>query len=175
MFCSETLTEWDPKWFRLFVSDVSNDCTEKVLTEAFSKYKTFQKAKVIKDRLSNKVRSLSILVTLACFARARTYLCLLPPRLPSLPLFLSFALTALFPLCFALIQSKYAFLAFSDPEDFLLAWKQMDGKYVGNRPIRLSKATTQVRSVEIGNRKAKMFDKAAGKGGVGVGARGRVL
>ncbi|KAL7413014.1 hypothetical protein BDY24DRAFT_334162, partial [Mrakia frigida] len=110
MWDDETLTEWDPKWFRLFVSDVSNDCTEKVLTEAFSKYKTFQKAKVIKDRLSNK--------------------------------------------------SKYAFLAFSDPEDFLLAWKQMDGKYVGNRPIRLSKATTAVRSVEIGTKKAKMFDKA---------------
>jgi RNA recognition motif-containing protein len=54
---SPSLTEWDPKWFRLFVSDVSNDCTEKVLTEAFSKYPSFKKTKVIKDRLSNKVRS----------------------------------------------------------------------------------------------------------------------
>jgi hypothetical protein len=36
---------------------VSNDCTEKVLTEAFSKYPSFKKTKVIKDRLSNKVRS----------------------------------------------------------------------------------------------------------------------
>lgn len=53
---SPTLAEWDPKWFRLFVSDVSNDCTEKVLIEAFSKYPSFQKARVIKDRLSNKVR-----------------------------------------------------------------------------------------------------------------------
>lgn len=52
---SPTLAEWDPKWFRLFVSDVSNDCTEKVLIEAFSKYPSFQKARVIKDRLSNKV------------------------------------------------------------------------------------------------------------------------
>lgn len=50
----------------------------------------------------------------------------------------------------------------------------MDGKYVGNRPIRLSKATTNVRSVEIGNRKAKMFDKA-GRAGIGLGERGRVL
>ena len=55
MWDDESLIEWDPKWFRLFVSDVSNDCTEKVLTEAFSKYKSFQKTKVIKDRLSNKV------------------------------------------------------------------------------------------------------------------------
>lgn len=55
LFKSPTLAEWDPKWFRLFVSDVSNDCTEKVLTEAFEKYKSFEKAKVVKDRLSNKV------------------------------------------------------------------------------------------------------------------------
>jgi hypothetical protein len=50
----------------------------------------------------------------------------------------------------------------------------MDGKYVGNRPIRLSKATTNVRAVEIGNRKAKAFDQAP-KGGIGLGERGRVL
>lgn len=49
----------------------------------------------------------------------------------------------------------------------------MDGKYVGNRPIRLSKATTNVRTVELGSRKAKVFDKA--KGGIGLGERGRVL
>lgn len=166
---SETLTEWDPKWFRLFVSDVSNDCTEKVLTEAFSKYKTFQKAKVIKDRLSNKVRSLS-------FSLFReTQLNSTPVLSTLLPLSLTNPLLPLPPPTLLFAQSKYAFLAFSDPEDFLLAWKQMDGKYVGNRPIRLSKATTAVRSVEIGTKKAKMFDKAAGKGGVGVGARGRVL
>jgi hypothetical protein len=53
----------------------------------------------------------------------------------------------------------------------------MDGKYVGNRPIRLSKATTNVRAVDIGNRKAKMFDKAKAKGagGIGLADRGRVL
>lgn len=58
LYISPTLTEWDPKWFRLFVSDVSNDCTEKVLTEAFEKYASFKKVKVVKDRLSNKVQSL---------------------------------------------------------------------------------------------------------------------
>jgi hypothetical protein len=36
-------------------------------------------------------------------------------------------------------QAKYGFIAFTDPEDFLKAWKEMDGKYVGNRPIKLSK------------------------------------
>jgi RNA recognition motif-containing protein len=26
------------------------------------------------------------------------------------------------------LQAKYGFVAFSDPEDFLKAWKEMDGK-----------------------------------------------
>lgn len=150
---SPTLVEWDPKWFRLFVSDVSNDCTEKVLTEAFSKYPSFKKTRVVKDRLSNKVCS-------SRRQRSLVYVCAPKLTSSSLPAPLS--------------QSKYAFLAFSDPEDFLLAWKQMDGKYVGNRPIRLSKATTNIRPVEIGNHKAKMFDQAP-KGGIGLGERGRVL
>ncbi len=33
----------------------------------------------------------------------------------------------------------YGFVAFADPEDFLKAWKEMDGKYVGSRPVRLKK------------------------------------
>jgi RNA recognition motif-containing protein len=37
------------------------------------------------------------------------------------------------------LKAKYGFIAFSDPEDFLKAWKENDGKYIGNRPIRLSK------------------------------------
>ncbi|KZT50659.1 RNA-binding domain-containing protein [Calocera cornea HHB12733] len=103
-----TLLEWDPKWFRLFVGDLSNDVSEDILSDAFRKYPTFTKARVIRDRLTEK--------------------------------------------------AKYGFVAFSDPEDFLKAWKEMDGKYVGNRPIKLKKADTQVRPVEIGARKSKALD-----------------
>jgi len=105
----QTLLEWDDKWFRLFVGDVSNDVTDEVLSNAFSKYPTFQKARVIRDKLSSK--------------------------------------------------AKYGFVAFSDPEDFLKAWKEMDGKYVGNRPIRLKKAENSIHSVEIGHNKAKQLAK----------------
>lgn len=65
-------------WFRLFVGDLSNDVSDDVLTNAFNKYTSFTKARVIRDRLSQK--------------------------------------------------AKYGFVAFSDPEDFLKAWKEMDGK-----------------------------------------------
>ncbi|KAI0268272.1 hypothetical protein BC834DRAFT_868682 [Gloeopeniophorella convolvens] len=105
----QTLLEWNPSWFRLFVGDLSNDVSDDVLSSAFDKYTSFQKARVIRDRLSQK--------------------------------------------------AKYGFVAFSDPEDFLKAWKEMDGKYVGNRPIKLKKAdNAAIRPVEIGHRKAKQLE-----------------
>ncbi|TFK75860.1 RNA-binding domain-containing protein [Pluteus cervinus] len=106
----QTLLEWNPSWFRLFVGDLSNDVSDDVLANAFNKYTSFQKARVIRDRLSQK--------------------------------------------------AKYGFVAFSDPEDFLKAWKEMDGKYVGNRPVKLKKADdVAIRPVEIGHRKAKKLEQ----------------
>ncbi|ORY35683.1 hypothetical protein BCR39DRAFT_511482 [Naematelia encephala] len=108
-----TLLDWDPKWYRLFVGDVSNDVNERTLNEAFSKYPTYCKCKVVKDRLS--------------------------------------------------LKSKYAFIAFKDPEDFLKAWKEMDGKYVGNRPIRLSKVQDDkygsIATTVVSGKKARELDK----------------
>lgn len=105
----QTLLEWNSSWFRLFVGDLSNDVSDDVLANAFSQYTSFQKARVIRDRLSGK--------------------------------------------------AKYGFVAFSDPEDFLKAWKEMDGKYVGNRPVKLKKADNNINPVEIGHRKAKQLEK----------------
>lgn len=51
----------------------------------------------------------------------------------------------------------YGFVAFADPEDFLKAWKEMDGKYIGSRPCRLKKAADVVNPVEIGARKDRML------------------
>lgn len=42
-------------WFRLFVGDLSNDVSDEVLANAFNKYTSFTKARVIRDRLSQKV------------------------------------------------------------------------------------------------------------------------
>ncbi|CAE6365045.1 putative RNA-binding protein C22E12,02 [Rhizoctonia solani AG-1 IB] len=105
----QTLLDWDASWSRLFVGDLSNDVSDDVLANAFNKYPSFQKAKVIRDRLSQK--------------------------------------------------AKFGFVAFSDPEDFLKAWKDMDGKYVGNRPVKLKRADAAIRPVEIGHRKARQLDK----------------
>ncbi|WVQ95142.1 hypothetical protein IAU59_002236 [Kwoniella sp. CBS 9459] len=108
-----TLVDWDANWYRLFVGDVSNDVNERTLDEAFNKYPSYCKCKVVRDRLS--------------------------------------------------LKAKYGFIAFKDPEDFLKAWKEMDGKYVGNRPIRLTKIKDDkygsIETVTVGNRKAKVLDK----------------
>ncbi|EOR00807.1 hypothetical protein E3P92_01268 [Wallemia ichthyophaga] len=58
-------------------------------------------------------------------------------------------------------KAKYAFIAFADPEDFLKAWKEYDGKYVGNRPITLSKSQTNIKANDIGYRKSN--DLRSGK------------
>lgn len=51
----------------------------------------------------------------------------------------------------------YGFVAFADPEDFLKAWKEVDGKYIGSRPCRLKKAADVVNPVEIGARKDRLL------------------
>ena len=43
-------------WFRLFVGDLSNDVSDAVLANAFKQYESFTKARVIRDRRSEKVR-----------------------------------------------------------------------------------------------------------------------
>ncbi|SPO22423.1 related to RNA-binding protein [Ustilago trichophora] len=51
----------------------------------------------------------------------------------------------------------YGFVAFADPEDFLKAWKEVDGKYIGSRPCRLKKAADVVNPVQIGARKDRLL------------------
>ncbi|KAJ1839450.1 RNA-binding protein 42 [Coemansia sp. RSA 2708] len=53
----------------------------------------------------------------------------------------------------------YGFLSFGDPDDFLAAWKEFNGKYVGSRPIKLRKSSWKDRNADI--RKVKRVDKRA--------------
>ncbi|KAF9133797.1 RNA-binding protein 42 [Mortierella sp. GBA39] len=43
----------------------------------------------------------------------------------------------------------YGFISFAEPDGFARAWKEMNGKYVGNRPIKLRKSQWKDRTVEI--------------------------
>lgn len=49
----------------------------------------------------------------------------------------------------------YGFVSFKDPQDFIRAMKEMDGRYVGSRPIKLRKSTWKNRSIEQVRKKEK--------------------
>ncbi|XP_063960047.1 RNA-binding protein 42-like isoform X1 [Lytechinus pictus] len=53
----------------------------------------------------------------------------------------------------------YGFVSFKDPRDFVQAMKDWNGKYVGNRPIKLLKSTWKDRDVSSVKKKQKEKDR----------------
>ena len=102
----DSLKEWDPNDFRLFCGDLGNDVTDEVLARTFGRYPSFQKAKVIRDKKSNKTKG-------------------------------------------------YGFVSFQDPTDFTKAMRELNGKYVGTRPIKLRKSNWKDRNIDIVRKKQK--------------------
>jgi len=92
----QSLHDWPGDDHRIFVGDLGNECNDDLLAQAFQHYKSFQKAKVIRERNTGKSRG-------------------------------------------------YGFVSFLDVEDFMNAMRSMNGKYIGNRPIKLRKSTWQER------------------------------
>ncbi|ELU16602.1 hypothetical protein CAPTEDRAFT_170084 [Capitella teleta] len=101
-----TLNDWDPSDFRMFCGDLGNEVTDELLTRTFGRYPSFMKAKVVRDKRTNKTRG-------------------------------------------------YGFVSFRDPNDFVKAMREMNGKYVGNRPIKLRKSSWQDRGLETVRKKEK--------------------
>lgn len=101
-----TLAEWDTDDFRVFAGDLGNEVTDEMLTKAFAKYPSFVRAKVIRNKRSNKTKG-------------------------------------------------YGFVSFRDPNDFARAIREMNGKYVGNRPIKLRKSAWKDRQIDLVKKKEK--------------------
>lgn len=91
------------------MGDLAPEVSDDGLAAAFSKWPSFVKARVVRDKVTTKSKG-------------------------------------------------YGFVSYKDPEDFMKAWKEMNGKYVGSRPIKISKATTKVGAVNIGTKKARQLD-----------------
>lgn len=102
-----SLLEWDPSHFRLFVGNLSGEVTTENVHRAFQKYKSLSKAKVVKDKVSEKC-------------------------------------------------AGYGFVSFSDADDYFKAFKEMDGKYIGNHPVQLKRAKTEIKAVK----KGKKYERA---------------
>eukprot|EP01100_Stratorugosa_tubuloviscum_P014158 TRINITY_DN7415_c1_g1_i1.p1 TRINITY_DN7415_c1_g1~~TRINITY_DN7415_c1_g1_i1.p1 ORF type:complete len:230 (-),score=103.17 TRINITY_DN7415_c1_g1_i1:90-779(-) len=93
----QTLADWDPNDFRIFVGDLGNDVNDEMLKQIFNKYSSFGRAKVIRDKRTGKTRG-------------------------------------------------YGFVSFTNPLDGVAALREMNGKYVGNRPIKLRRSSWQDRN-----------------------------
>ena len=102
----ETLKEWDPNDFRIFCGDLGNDVTDEVLARVFGRYPSFTKAKVIRDKKTNKTKG-------------------------------------------------YGFVSFREPTDFTKAMREMNGKYVGSRPIKMRKSNWKDRNIDVVRQKQK--------------------
>ena len=94
----ESLNEWPENDYRIFVGDLGNEVNDQVLANAFIKYPSFAKAKVIRNKITGKTKG-------------------------------------------------YGFVSVMDVNDYIKIMREMNGKYVGNRPIRLKRSTWKDRSV----------------------------
>merc|ERR1719389_634807 len=94
-----TLEDWPKEDYRLFCGDLGNEVTDDLLANAFRKYSSFQKAKVIRDKRTGKTKG-------------------------------------------------YGFVSFSAPEDMVAALRDVNGRYVGNRPVRLKKSNWKDKGIE---------------------------
>ncbi|CAD7701053.1 unnamed protein product [Ostreobium quekettii] len=102
----ETLMDWPDDDHRIFVGDLGNEVNDDILAKAFSKYPSFYKAKVVRDKRTNKTKG-------------------------------------------------YGFVSFMDANDFAKALKEMQAKYIGNRPCKLSKSSWRERNDSHPRRKYK--------------------
>eukprot|EP00932_Pfiesteria_piscicida_P001242 SRR837773.1121.p1 GENE.SRR837773.1121~~SRR837773.1121.p1 ORF type:complete len:220 (+),score=95.76 SRR837773.1121:64-723(+) len=94
-----TLDDWPKDDYRLFCGDLGNEVTDDLLANAFRKYSSFQKAKVIRDKRTGKTKG-------------------------------------------------YGFVSFSAPEDMVAALRDVNGRYVGNRPVRLKKSNWKDKGID---------------------------
>ncbi|KAM3842521.1 RNA-binding protein 42 [Diretmus argenteus] len=100
----QSLLEWDSDDFRIFCGDLGNEVNDDILARAFSRYPSFLKAKVVRDKRTGKTKG-------------------------------------------------YGFVSFKDPNDYVRAMREMNGKYVGSRPIKLRKSMWKDRNMEVVRKK----------------------
>mmetsp|Transcript_2878 Transcript_2878/g.4198 ORF Transcript_2878/g.4198 Transcript_2878/m.4198 type:complete len:113 (+) Transcript_2878:560-898(+) len=97
--------------FGFFCGDLGNEVNDTVLAKAFAKYSSFAKAKVIRNKKTQKSKG-------------------------------------------------FGFVSFLDPFDCAAALREVNGKYVGNRPIKLRRSSWQARELnDVSKKKRKSLKR----------------
>jgi len=86
-----TLAEFPDNDYRIFAGDLGNEVNDNTLAKLFVKYSSFAKAKVIRDKKTQKSKG-------------------------------------------------FGFVSFLDPVDCATAIREVNGKYCGNRPVKLRRS-----------------------------------
>ncbi|TYZ69461.1 hypothetical protein PybrP1_001883 [[Pythium] brassicae (nom. inval.)] len=102
----KTLEDWPANDFRLFCGDLGNEVSDEVLAHSFSRFASFQRARVVRDKFTHKSRG-------------------------------------------------YGFVSFADPFECAKALREMNGKYIGNRPVKITKSKWQDRNMDVAKKKGK--------------------
>ncbi|SBS84998.1 RNA-binding protein [Plasmodium ovale curtisi] len=130
-----SLDDWPENDFRIFCGNLGNEVTTDILANAFRKYKSFNMAKVG----INFEKALHIQGKI-CIGTHNT--------------------VWIYPY---VIREKrnnktkgYGFVSLSDPQDMLDALKNMNNKFIGNRPITVKRSRWKDR--ELDSKKNKDFD-----------------
>ena len=55
-----SMLDWPENDFRIFVGDLGNEANDDVLAKAFNKFATFQKARIVRDKKSNKTKGAAL-------------------------------------------------------------------------------------------------------------------
>ena len=98
VWVDETLEQWPENDFRIFCGNMGNEVNDEVLANAFKKYGSFAKAKIVRDKKTLKSKG-------------------------------------------------FGFVSLTNVDDYIRAMREMQGKYVGNRPITLKKSDWKDKSV----------------------------
>ncbi len=98
------MDEWPDNDYRIFCGDLGNEVNDEVLANAFKKYPSFAKAKIIRDKKTLKSKG-------------------------------------------------FGFVSILNQDDYVRAMREMQGKYVGNRPIRLKRSDWQKKSTTNKNKR----------------------
>ncbi|CAL8261526.1 unnamed protein product [Boreogadus saida] len=91
---------------RLLWNPTGMKVNDDILARAFSRYPSFLKAKVVRDKRTGKTKG-------------------------------------------------YGFVSFKDPNDYVRAMREMNGKYVGSRPIKLRKSMWKDRNMDVVRKKQR--------------------
>jgi hypothetical protein len=119
----ESLAEWPENDFRLYVTDLGNEATDDMLAAPFRRFRSFVKARVVRDKHN-------------------------PEKCKG-----------------------YGFVSLLDPWEALAAMKEVHGKYIGSRPVKVQRSHWSDKQIDEVRRKEKEREKRRLEGGAGGGAQ----